>query len=477
MERKRTTGRRGSTALVGLALSTLVAAVALLGVGVGAVAAAPPTEDGPTAAGYGSAWLAAQLDEQIPMQNFGGPDWGVTLDAVLGMAATGVGGTQIDAVWAALVAQRDAALSPGGIDNPGRLGRAILLAVALGEDPTSVGAAPGADLVARLEATMRTEGPDAGLFGSTSPLYDGAFRQGYALAGLVAAGVTPDQRAVDWLLGQQCGPEAAEGAWMSYRSDLSVPCAFDAALFVGPDTNATSAAITGLTAVGAGSDAVDAALGWLDTVQRPDGGWEQLAGYGTDPNSTALVIQALLAAGADDDERFADRSASPLGALLSFQLGCDVPEADRGAFTFPNSNDAPNGFATAQAVPAAAGVPVLFEPGEIATGVPTLDCTPPTSTTTTTVPSTTSTVVAPTSTTVPAGPSTTAAPTTVELGPAVTVAAPPPGSAEVLGATQSPTAANLALTGTSSSLPLAAGAALLLTGVALLVGARRRDGA
>lgn len=477
MERKRTTGRRGSTALVGLALSALVAAVALLGVGVGPVAAAPPTEDGPTAAGYGSAWLAAQLDEQIPMLNFGGPDWGVTLDAALGMAATGVGGTQIDAVWAALVAQRDAALSPGGIDNPGRLGRAILLAVALGEDPTSVGAAPGEDLVARLEATMQTEGADVGLFGSTSPLYDGAFRQGYALAGLVAAGVSPDQRAIDWLLGQQCGPEAAEGAWMSYRSDLSVPCAFDAALFIGPDTNATSAAITGLTAVGAGEDAVDAALGWLDTVQRPDGGWEQLAGYGTDPNSTALVIQALLAAGAADDERFADRSTSPLGALMSFQLGCDVPEADRGAFTFPGSNNAPNGFATAQAVPAAAGVPVLFEPTEIAAGVPTLDCTPPTSTTTTTVPSTTSSTVAPTTTTVPSGPSTTGVPTTVELGPAVSVAPPTTGSTEVLGATQSPAAANLALTGASSSLPLVAGAALLLTGVALLAGARRRDGA
>jgi LPXTG-motif cell wall-anchored protein len=154
-----------------------------------------------------------------------------------------------------------------------------------------------------------------------------------------------------------------------------------------------------------------------------------------------------------------------------------VPEADRGAFTFPGSNDAPNGFATAQAVPAAAGAPVLFEPGEIVAGVPTLDCTPPTSTTTTTVPSTTSSTVAPTTTTVPAGPSTTAVPTTVELGPAVTVVAPRPESAEVLGATQSPTAANLALTGASSSLPLAAGVALLLTGVALLAGARRRDGA
>ena len=61
----------------------------------------------PTAAGYGAAWLADRLDEQIPMENFGSPDWGVTLDAALGMAAAGSGGEQIDAVWASFVANRD----------------------------------------------------------------------------------------------------------------------------------------------------------------------------------------------------------------------------------------------------------------------------------------------------------------------------------------------------------------------------------
>ena len=101
------------------------------------------------------------------------------------------------------------------------------------------------------------------------------------------------------------------------------------------------------------------------------------------------MLQSLIAVDAQDDPRFADRAATPLQALLSFQLGCDVPEADRGAFTYPGSNDAPNGFATAQAVGAAAGAPVLFEPGDLSDGVTPLDCTPVTTTTTTTVAPTT----------------------------------------------------------------------------------------
>lgn len=457
MSAHRSTGRRRIVRLIAAAAVTVAVAVAVTGPVSGtAAAAAPPTQDGPTAAGYAATWLAAQLDAQIPMQNFGSPDWGVTLDAALGMVATGVGAPQVDAVWSTLVAQRDTALAPGGVESPGRLARAVLLAEALGEDPREVGAGPGADLVGRLAATMRAEAPDVGLFGSADPTYDGAFRQGYALAALVAAGADPDQRAVDWLLAQQCDAGADAGAWMPHRSDLSQPCAVDAAMFVGPDTNATSAAITGLAAVGAGSAAIDGALDWLDRVQRPDGGWEQVAGYGTDPNSTALVLQALLAIRAQDDPRFADRAATPLGALLSFQLGCAAPAADRGAFTFPGSNDAPNGFATAQAVPAAAGVPVLFEPGDATDALPSPDCTPAT-TTTTTVPSSTTTLV-------DAGPTTTAA-----------VRAPPTVPAEVLAATRVPPARELALTGPTAGLLSAVGAALLLAGVALLIGSRGRD--
>ena len=469
---------------MGGAVLSLVGAVAILATFAGGAGAAPPTTDGPTAAGYGAAWLADRLDEQIPMENFGSPDWGVTLDAALGMAAVGAGGAQVDSVWSALVADRDAALSPGGVESPGRLARAILLAGATGADPRAVGDAPGADLVARLEAIRQTDGPDAGLFGDQNPTYDGAFRQGYSIAALVAVGVTPDPSSVDWLLAQQCGPEADPGAWMPYRTDLSTPCAADSALFVGPDTNATAAAITGLTAVSAGSDAIEAGLNWLDGVQEADGGWGQMVGYGTDPNSTALVLQALIAAGDSDATRFADRAATPLAALLAFQLGCDAPDFDRGAFTFPGSNDAPNGFATAQAVAPAAGAGVLAESGPIDPGVTPLNCDSPTTSTTTTVAPTTvaPTTVAPTT----VAPTTVAPTSTVPTGAAaVPVSAAPQVAGRSQSATPAPASgsasasssgtANLARTGAPGA-PLATlGGLAVVAGLILIAGSRRRN--
>jgi hypothetical protein len=456
-------------------VSTVLAALVLL-VGAGPLGATPPTEDGPTAARYGAAWLAAELDAGIPMVNFGSPDWGVTLDAALALAASGTGGAQLEAVWAALEADPDAAVTLGGMDAPGRLARAILLAEVMGEDARAVGAGAGVDLIARLEATRRTSGPDTGLYGASTPLYDGAFRQGYALAALVAAGVAPDPTAVQWLLDQQCtGADA--GAWMPHRSDLAQPCAFDGSLFVGPDTNATAAAITGLAAVGGHGAPIDAALAWLDQAQTAEGGWEQLSGFGTDPNSTALVLQALLAVDAADDERYQDRAATPLQALLSFQLGCDALAGDEGAFTFPGSNDAPNGFATAQAVPAAAGAAAVFEPGAITPGVTPLDCGPATTSTTTTASTTTTgapTTAAPSTDapTTSAGPSSSTPTEVADLS-----AGRGGGSGTVSSATgSSGSGAGLALTGGGSVAAASTGALLVAAGIALLL-TRRRHGA
>lgn len=452
----------------------VVVGTAALVVGTGASpVGAAPTEDGPTAARYGAAWLATQLDAGIPMQNFGSADWGVTLDGALGLVASGTGGDQVEDVWDALVTDRESAVTVGGADAPGRIARAIMLAIVTGHDPRSVGTGVGGDLIARLESTMRVDGADAGLYGSSSPTYDGAFRQGYSIAALIAAGETPDQLAVDWLASQQCDSGDDSGSWMPYRSDLAVPCAADPAAFVGPDTNATAAGITALAALGEqDGDATDAALSWLDRVQEADGGWGQMAGYGTDPNSTALVLSSLIAVDQADSSRFADKSRTPLAALLSFQLGCEAPEADRGAFTFPGSNNAPNGFATAQALGVAAGEPFVFEPGDVTSGVTTLDCTPATTTTTTSTltTSTTSTTVAS---------STTVAPSTTL--PATTVGAQVQGlsqSSDTVDADSASTASapsTLPTTGTDSPLLLVPGAAALLGGAALVLVGRRRE--
>ena len=396
-------------------------------------AGAAEATDGPTAAAWAADWLDRHFDDGLPLENFGSPDWGTTIEAALALAALGGNDARLDQVWAAVETDREDIVTSSGADVPGRLALVILLAHALGEDPTAVGAGGGADLVARLQATLTVGGADDGLFGSQDPTYDGAYRQGYSLAALVAAGVTPAPAAVSWLEDQQC----ADGSWMPYRADTSQPCAFDGGLFVGPDSNSTAAAISGLDAAGQGAGAaVTAALGWLDAVQHDDGGWSFFPTDDADPNSTAVVIMALRAVGALDDARFADRDAAPLAALLSFQLACAEGE-DAGAFTFPGSNGAPNLFATAQAASAAAGA-TLGITGPVAPGPFADPCA---------VPPTTTTVAGP------------------DGGRG-------PGQGSVVDDGARPAA--LAFTGRTSIAPVVAGIALLLAGAVALGAARRR---
>jgi hypothetical protein len=224
----------------------------------------------------------------------------------------------------------------GGVDRPGPLARLILAAEATGRNPRSFG---GTNLVARLEATMRTTGPDAGLFGAQDPTFDGAFRQGLALAALslvsprpnaFRGGAIDDRPAVAWLRRQQC----ADGSWMSYRSDVAAPCAFDPQSFTGPDTNSTAMAVLGLQAVDA--TGATAAGAWLASVRSDDGGWSFFGGASTsaDPDSTGLVLGALRALGTPGDERAVNR-------LLDFQFSPEAAPGDRGAFFFPPFDESP----------------------------------------------------------------------------------------------------------------------------------------
>lgn len=388
---------QAAVAVVAMVLATVLPSLAPSG-------AAAPTTDPATAAGYASGWLARQLDAAIPMDSFGSPSWGVTLDAAISLAASDTGATQLDAVWAALLADRDAVIDPfASGDQPGRLARIILLATAIGEDPTAVGTGAGADLVARLLATETPSGADQGLFGdpvTVSPTYDGAFRQGYSLAALAAAGVAAPAASITWLENQQC----PDGSWMPYRAETSpgvlAVCAFDGVNFVGPDTNSTAAAIDGLVYQQPASAGIDAGAAWLATVQNADGGWGLFPGDVSEPSSTALTWQSLVEAGVDGDPAYLSKSATPMQTLLSFQLGCTSPEADRGALTYPGSNDAPNSFSTAQATPVLAGAPIVFGPTTPTTATPVVDCSVPTTSTTTPTTSTVPTTV--TTTTTPA---------------------------------------------------------------------------
>ncbi len=106
-----------------------------------------------------------------------------------------------------------------------------------------------------------------------------------------------------------------------------------------------------------------------------------MPGVPDDPNSTALVVQAIVAAGdSPSGGRWVEGTHTALSALLAFQIGCDAAAADRGAFIFPGG-DGPNALASEQGVWGASLH--AFPLGAVSFGATPDPCAPPTSTTTT----------------------------------------------------------------------------------------------
>ncbi len=335
--------------------------------------AAPTSSDPKTAARAPAAWRAGPVNARgfIPSASDATkPDLSLSAQAASAIAAAGVGKQQVEALVAYLGHHVDDVVAHGPIDDPGQLAFLIFDAVAVGDDPTSFGT-PATNLVARLVATQQ----QSGLFGSSDPTYDGAYREGLSLLALHAAGVS-NAAGVTWLEGQQC----ADGSFVGYRANTSVACpAVDPANYVGADTNSTALAVLGLHAQGA-TTATAKGVAALESVRTAGGGWGYLesAAQPTDANSTAVVLEALRTVkGATD--------AKGLEALLALQVGCTARPADRGALAFQPADDGklvPNRLATVQAIPALAGGALPVTAPTIAVGVP-VPCAPLTTTTTT----------------------------------------------------------------------------------------------
>lgn len=360
-------GRRITAALLGIITALALAVPA---------AVAGPTDDPDTAAALGGGHIARLVaaDGSVA-EGIAGPVGNAT-QAGLGLAASGVGGDAFSRAVAYVTANVEdytGACPPDEETDPGALGFVLLLADAAGEDPRDVG---GEDLVTCLQETRRSSGQDEGLYGESGPTFDGTFRQAIALLGLDAAGVAPDTTAVQWLQDQQC----ASGGWPSYRPDTSVECgpegAFDP---TAPNTNSTGLAVQALAAL---SEPWAHEPGpYLQGTQSEDGGfgYDSAEESATDANSTALVIQAIVAMGQDPtagDWR-QDDGDTPLTALLTLQLGCEAAGPDRGAFAYqPDENGdlQANAYATYQAVWGAARAPLPFGTVDLDSGDPFPDC-------------------------------------------------------------------------------------------------------
>jgi LPXTG-motif cell wall-anchored protein len=156
------------------------------------------------------------------------------------------------------------------------------------------------------------------------------------------------------------------------------------------DTNTTALALQALIANGVdkANPAMSKALAYLKNQQNADGGfpYQNPSQYGTDTdaNSTAYVVQALVALGIDPAASSTPfdkgNGATPLAALLKLQ----VPD---GAFIFQASTPSDNVLATLQAIPALEYItqpppPVRSDPGQTyptpdITSQPAIVSTPP----------------------------------------------------------------------------------------------------
>jgi hypothetical protein len=278
-----------------LLLPLAAGTVALTGVAVPAHAARHP------AGTLAAKWQASQLDAQGGIYNdqYGFTDWGLTVDSLVALRATGAKpGTaaKSTAYVAAHVRSYNSYDDYGqqGVRVSGATGKLLYLAVVTRSNPRDFG---GFDLRAESLALMTRSGVDKGRFqdqGTTD--YSNTFGQAYNVLGLTRSGGVPKQ-AVKFRIKQQC----TAGGFRLYPDTTAPTCDQAAAPVLDPDS--TALAVQALLAASktgnraAGPAARKGAL-WLLRQQAQNGSF---AGSGptatANANSTGLAGQAIRAVG------------------------------------------------------------------------------------------------------------------------------------------------------------------------------------
>lgn len=278
--------------------------------------------------------LAYLKTQQNPDGGFGSgfsPDSTIssTADAVLAIVASGGDLAAFDqggnTPLTYLAAQAPSATSAGD------LAKLILAAVAAGSSPRQLG---NVDSVAKLEALI-------GADGKIGTEVDTFVSHTLAVLALKSAQRPIPAAAVEAIKDAQ----QESGSW-----------AWDGSAATAGDTNTTAFAVQALVAAGEGPDsqAVADALAYYKSIQNEDGGWPYQNpsdfGTATDANSTAVTVQALLAAGQDPSgaDWTVAGGGTPLSALESLQN-------ESGAFAWQAAMPDDNLLATVQALPAVAG--------------------------------------------------------------------------------------------------------------------------
>lgn len=329
--------------------SALAAVGLTLAVGLSAPpaqAAQTTTEPAPAAAG----WLADQLVDGQFLQFAGTefPDPGLTIDATLAFAAAGVAGADADAAMAWLAQPEVVASYVGNGELEIYAGAHAKLAFGAqvqGLDPTSFG---GVDLIERLLGLQDGTGRflDTSEFGE----FSNAFSQSFAILALAGAPEGTVTGPLDLAVAFQLAAQCPDGGFPEQFGTANCQS----------DVDSTAMVVQALLAVG---EDPAAGLDWLAGQQQADGG------YGANANSTGLAAQALRAGGRGGA---ADRAVA---FLTELQVGCDGPAERRGSVptTAQEPGDAPR--ATAQAILGLVGTAMAELDGTTAEpAAPSLDC-------------------------------------------------------------------------------------------------------
>ena len=336
--------RRGS--LLAVSALTVTALVAPLG---GAAHADPdpaPAQDGAT-------WIADEMPDGLMVGAFG-PDYGLSIDAALGLDATGGQDLKVEQISDEVEAVIDSYISYEFTDNgtvftgeiAGATAKSLLLAQSTDAVPEAFGTV---DLVERLESLTTDAGPtrgriadDARIDGEPDPSGDFAnvLGQGFAARGLAVAGSPEADPALNFLLKQQCGSGYFR---LLFTADKDAPrqrCV-DGAEGSEPDTDATALAMINLQALQSSDpDVIDAladAQAWLLSVQRSDGSFGGgTSTEGPNTNSTGLAAWALSQAGSVEA---AEDAARWVRSKQIREVGtCAVLADEDGAIAYDSAN-------------------------------------------------------------------------------------------------------------------------------------------
>ena len=282
--------------------------------------------------------LTAALDYLEAQQNTDGgfgsgfsPDStiGSTADTVLAIVAAGGGLAAFDQEGNTPLTYLEANASSAA--SAGDLAKLILATIAAGENPRTLG---GVDSVAKLESLSGT----GGRIGGEADTF-----VSHLLAVLALA--SAERPISTEAVGDIVNAQQENGSW-----------AWDGSAETAGDTNTTAFAVQALVAAGQdlASDPIANALVYYQDIQNEDGGWpyQNPSDYGTatDANSTAVTIQAIVAAGQDPASAAwtADDGSTPVAALEALQN-------PSGAFAWQATMPDDNLLATIQALPALAG--------------------------------------------------------------------------------------------------------------------------